>query len=176
MKSKLLVNRGASEFDIGIDPHLQHIPEFNKIIEEGDEYAKKAFAYIYNMHNPESPYFNLEQSLREEEILRDFKDFEPDQLVRDAEEKYLELTESKKLKLLKSVYQTVDQLQDYFEQVDFNTVDDKGKPIHRPKDVISNISKLSDVLKGLDDLVDAVKKEEQEISTRGDVKINRFNK
>jgi len=80
--------------------------------------------------------------------------------LKGAEQKYLEMQETRELKLLKAAYGTIDKLQVYFHEI---TIDDKNA-----KSTLENLAKLGQVLTGLKKLEEQVRKQEQKDGgTRG---------
>ena len=78
-----------------------------------------------------------------------------------AMNKYLEMQETRELKLLKSAYGTIDKLQQYFDDI---TIDDKNA-----KSTMENLAKVGATLTGLKKLEEQVRKQEQkEGGIRGD--------
>ena len=78
-----------------------------------------------------------------------------------AIDKYLEIQETRELKLLKAAYDTIDKLREYFENVEI-TDDNAGQ-------IINNMGKIGGLLNGLKTLEEQVRK--QQIGTgkvRGD--------
>ena len=164
------------------DPHLTEVKEFKVLIDSDDTKDKvkcrRQFAAIWNMHNPQSPFFDIAKDARWHEIVDSIFDgeFEKTEEFKKAEEKYIKLSETKIQKLLKSAHATIDKLSVYFEEVDPLEKDDNGKLIWRAKDIIANISKLSDVVEGLKSLEESVAKEQDQTESRGDIKLNKFNR
>jgi hypothetical protein len=159
--------------------------KFNKD-EKGDmdgrkrQKAHKVLAYIYLVYDWKSPY--SEYSPREkheaatldtglsEEILRD-------QAVINAIRKYMELQDTRILKLLRSSYQVVDKIRHHFETVDLSERDpESGKPIFTAKDLMANLASLGKTVESLSQLEHIVKKEqEMDRSLRGDAEPGMFD-
>ena len=80
--------------------------------------------------------------------------------LKGAQQKYLEMQETRELKLLKSAYGTIAKLQSYFDEI---IIDDKNA-----KNTLDNLAKLGNVLTGLKKLEEQVRKQEQKDGgTRG---------
>lgn len=129
--------------------------------------------YFYSDHR--SPYAVYDESERMEKISQDLKvKFTPK--VRGAIDKYKELSETSAIKLLKSAKASVTKLEKYFRTVDLNILDDNGKPIYHAKDLIANLSNMSKVVNGLDELEEIVRKHEQKDNpNRGGVVTNKYS-
>jgi len=129
--------------------------------------------YFYSDHR--SPYAVYDESERVKKISQDLKvKFTPK--VRGAIDKYKELSETSAIKLLKSARASVTKLEKYFRTVDLNILDDNGKPIYHAKDLIANLSNMSKVVNGLDELEEIVKKHQQKDNpNRGGVITNKYS-
>lgn len=174
-----------------VHPTLRTIEEFNKIIRrdrgsKGDAQGRiklkacKELAYVYHMVRHDSPYVAYDEELRSKKIIEDvFKDepdWKPDKVVNDAIAKYEELYETPMVRLLKSSLGAIEKMSQYFDDIDFSKTDKKGGLLYAPKDVITAMSKLGDMVKTVGDLKKQV---EQELSgageVRGGVKLNKYN-
>jgi len=129
--------------------------------------------YFYTDHR--SPYAVYDESERVEKISQDLKvKFTPK--VRGAIDKYKELSETSAIKLLKAARNSVTKLERYFDTINLNVLDDHGKPIYHAKDLIANLSNMSKVVNGLEELEAIVKKHEQkENPNRGGVVTNKYS-
>ena len=120
------------------------IGEFKSL--KGQELAA---TYFYADHR--SPYAVYDDEERSNKITQDLKvKFSPK--VRGAIEKYRLLSETSAIKLLKSARASVTKLEKYFRTIDLQVLDDNGKPIYHAKDLIANLSNMSKVVNGLDEL------------------------
>lgn len=97
------------ENQVIIKPELRLIPQFKKIItRDKDRYKKQALlelGYIYYMYDYKSPYMNVSDEDRHEQLIRHLKlgdGWEPDQDIKDAVVQYLEFQETPSIKALKS--------------------------------------------------------------------------
>ncbi len=132
------------------------IPEFAALIRRdkgspGDsrgQYKKQAqreFTYIYFMCDFNSPIRDWKPEEKEKEALY-YADLESvDTLVHEAKAKYeqLMLGVSRSLRTLKSVYKGLDEMDNYFEGVNFKTTDKQGKLLHSPQEFIKNTSMMN---------------------------------
>lgn len=119
--------------------------------------AYKELTYIYLVLDFKSPYFQylerdkhnaaLEDSGLKEEDLKD-------ETFLAAYHKYQEIQDSDPtLALIKTAYRTLHKMQVHLDNIDFEEVDQDGKPINKPKDVIADIgaiAKMRDSLKELE--------------------------
>ena len=122
-----------------------------------------------------SPYVDFDEQERHQECLKDAglteKEWnDPD--FRAACRKYRELQNSSRaLKLIKSAQGVVDKITDYFNNIDIEERDPvTGKPIFKTKDVMAELSNVSNVVEQLKTLEFLYKKEqEQQSGLMGDV-------
>lgn len=117
--------------------------------------GKAEIQYLYFYCDYQSEFSELSDSERKEAAINaaglaeDYR-LSPELLA--AEEKYFHMQETRELKLLNSAYNTIDKLRQYFDDVE---IDDKNS-----KTLIDNLSKLGQVLDGLEKLESRVRKKE----------------
>lgn len=145
------------------------------------EKAFREFIYIYLALDWESPYSDLPEQEKHAAALVDSElteqEFE-DPLFRAACKKYDELQNSSiSIRLLKSAMASVETLIFYLQHVDVNERNPlDGKPIYKTKDLIAEIKGCKDVIVGVRDLENQVKKElETETSLRGNTEAGYFD-
>ena len=137
--------------------------------------AYRELTYIWLMLDWTSPYVDFDEQERHQECLKDAglteKEWnDPD--FRAACRKYRELQNSSRaLKLIKSAQGVVDKITDYFNNIDIEERDPvTGKPIFKTKDVMAELSNVSNVVEQLITLEFLYKKEqEQQSGLMGDV-------
>jgi|TARA_R110002012_G_scaffold321747_1_gene551176 hypothetical protein len=129
--------------------------------------------YFYADHR--SPYAVYDEEERRSKICQDLKvKFTPK--VKAGVDKYKELSETSAIKLLKSARTSVTKLEKYFRTIDLQLIDDNGKPIYHAKDLIANLSNMSKVINGLEELEELVKRHEQKDNpNRGGVVTNKYS-
>jgi len=71
------------------------------------------------------------------------------------------------LRVLKSAKTAVEQLSNYFAEVDFKEKDTMGRPLYSANDLAANLSRVGNIVKSLNILEEAAKKE---LSDSGRVK------
>lgn len=139
--------------------------------------AYRELAYIWLMCDWGSPYSDYAERERHEEALKDAELTEEewnDPIFRAACRKYRELQESSRsLKLIKSAQGVVDKITDYFDTLDIHERDQvTGKPIFKTKDIMTELSNVSDVVEQLKTLEILYKKEQESSSgLMGDVSV-----
>lgn len=119
--------------------------------------ARKEFTYIWLKYNKKSPYSQYDESESHKDALADSKLTEEDCKDLDfkiACEKYIEIRDSNRIaRMLKAVYNKIDDITDYFNNVvNFNERDNSGKPIFKLKDLQSEIKSIGDVIQGVKQL------------------------
>ena len=126
--------------------------------------AYRELTYIWLMLDWTSPYVDFDEQERHQECLKDAglteKEWnDPD--FRAACRKYRELQNSSRaLKLIKSAQGVVDKITDYFNNIDIEERDPvTGKPIFKTKDVMAELSNVSNVVEQLKTLEFLYKKE-----------------
>lgn len=143
--------------------------------------AYRELIYIWLMCDWASPYSDYAEQERHQECLKDAsltdKEWnDPD--FRAACRKYRELqNSSRSLKLIKSAQGVVDKITDYFDTLDLQERDEvTGKPIFKTKDIMTELSNVSDVIEQLKTLEILYKKEQESSSgLMGDVETGAFD-
>jgi len=145
------------------------------------ERAFKEFTYIYLFLDWESVYSNLPEQEKHAAALEDsgLTDEEfVDETFKAACRKYEEIQNSAiSMRLLKSAMTSVETLIFYLQHVDVNERNPlDGKPIYKTKDLIAEIKGCKDVIVGLRDLENQVRKEmDQETGLRGNAEPGYFD-
>lgn len=166
----------AKLFDISkgkvvMNPTSLWIPEF-KSIWDRDKTKDKAKAvneitYVVFMHSFDSPYQAYSYEERPVKLRRDFFDdtWEPDDLIKKAEKKFLELQDTPSLKLLRSVKDAIEKIEYYFRNASPESA----------TEIIKNAKEMGGLVKSLDALEKQVQKEKLEsMSARGGQEIGMF--
>lgn len=145
------------------------------------ERAFREFTYIYLALDWESPYFNTPEQERHLVSLQDSglttEEFE-DESFKNACRKYNELQNSSiSIRLLKSAMASVETLIFYLQNVDVNERNPlDGKPIYKTKDLIAEIKGCKDVVIGIRELEQQVKKElETDTGLRGNAEAGFYD-
>lgn len=110
--------------------------------------AFRELTYIYLTLDYKSPYFQYLEQEKHKAALEDSKLTESeakDKLFVAAFEKYQEIQNSDRvLSLIKTGLRTLTKTQIFLDSIDFNNdVDETGKPIYKPKDVIADIGAIA---------------------------------
>jgi len=149
-------------------PYILAIPEFKSL-------TAGSLSAVYFFADYRSPYAVYEESERWEIIMKSIK-VKRTKEIDIAIRKYKELSETSAVKLLKSAKESVTKLEKYFKEVDLTLTDDNGRPIYHAKDLINNLSNMSKIVNGLDELEDIVKKHQQKDNpNRGGVVTNKYS-
>jgi hypothetical protein len=134
-----------------VTPEVLTIPEFKKIWEMDKSNSKDTainiFSYIYHLNNLNSPYADYDNETKEIMLRKDFlKGFKaiPKELE-ECNEKYKSLYETASSRFLNKGKEALAKFEKYFESIDFNERDDKGKLVYSPNELI-NVLKQSAVI------------------------------
>jgi hypothetical protein len=91
-------------------------------------------------------------------------------------QKYRELADTHAIKLLKSARSAVNKLEQYFKDIDLTVMDENGKLVYQAKDLVANLSKIGEVIEGLDRLEELVQKQQaKDNPNRAGVKTNKYS-
>jgi len=163
---------------VGIpSPSLSHTKPFDQIIERDDSEAKrqaaKELAYIHYMVHWDSPYMSDPEDKRPQRVTRDIfgedAEWTPDDIVVAGLRKYEDLTQSEHIRLLKAARKAAEHLITHFENLQI------GEP-KDAKDVITNLSKVGDVVEGIDKLKERIEKHESEKNAnRAGAETNKYS-
>lgn len=168
-------------------PEAAEIDQFRQIIDRDDSErmreAVRELSFVYHMCDTDSPYFQSvgDADVRQEEVVRDLwgepDAWEPDDTVKRAMNYYRNRHLTPAQQLLESALKSVHNLRDYFQNADPTERDNNGRVVWKAKDIVSNLSKIGDVIKGLKELQEEVEKEQlQGGDNRGGVEVNRFSR
>ena len=148
------------------EPQILMIKEFHKLWvkdkTKNKSKANKEFAYIYFKNDFKSPYRNAyaseELPTKLMEDLNMPSDWKITSLMRDAEEKYIELQTTKSLKVLLAAEQALEQITQYFNnfKVDEVANDKKAEAISK---LMGNLKNIDDVVGRLESAKDRVAKD-----------------
>ena len=96
------VNKMTHKLEL-VNENILTIQEFRKIL-EFDTNAESIFIYIYHFCDYTSPYSMYDDETRHKKAMYEagLKDFKPDEIVKNAIKKYLELRDSSTVKTLKT--------------------------------------------------------------------------
>lgn len=156
-----------------------HIKEFAELFslnfnkgEPGDkdgrkrDRAHKLCVYLYLVYDWKSPYSEYSDQEKHEAALEDAKIEDKDvrnETFEAAIVKYLELQDTRMVKLLKDAYHMIDELRLYFRTTKLTDTDPMtGKYINSAKEAMTNLAGLSKTVEGLKELENLVKKEKQQ--------------
>lgn len=133
--------------------------------------TRKELTFIYFDLDFSSPLREWDPFERREEALKYalMKESDIDELVMAAHDEYkkLLLNSSRSLKTYNAVVKSLDQLDKYFEDIDFSLTDKKGELLHDPKAYLANLK----TLEGAYDSVDKFRKRvDEELSDDGGIR------
>lgn len=110
--------------------------------------AYKELTYIYLTLDFKSPYFKYLEQDKHKAALADSgleESHLKDPIFVAAYHKYQEIQEADPvLSLIKTAYHTLNKMKVFLDNIDFsNDVDDTGRPLYKPKDVIADIASIA---------------------------------
>lgn len=144
------------------------IPEFEKL-------TAKELAFIYFFADHRSSYAAYDEEERKVKLIEDLKVKSTPNLHAGLQ-KYRELADTHAIKLLKSARSAVNKLEKYFKDIDLTAMDENGKLLYQAKDLVANLSKIGEVIEGLDRLEELVQKQQaKDNPNRAGVKTNKYS-
>lgn len=154
----------VSQNKIVLDETIFAVPEFKTLIEstQGDTLP---FMYIFAMYDPQSPYMNLDDHEREEQVLKDYPVYEYLQTMEmvNAIEKAELLYFSPLRKILKGAKRAIENISSFMEDTEVSDGRDGNLT-----QIVSTIKSLPQILKAYQEAENAYKQELQR--NRGDTK------
>lgn len=178
MNAILLVD---DQDQIQIKPEALMIKEFKHLWErdktKGKSKARQELAYVFWMGYYKSIYDVYEDPREKHQAVKSdiisYEDWEPDEYVRAAIEKYIQRQETFSMSFLDAAKTASNELKAFFKNVNLNATDKNGKPIYKPKDITDAIKQSAAVVESLSKWEERVKKEleikESNIRGGGDV-------
>lgn len=158
-------------YEIKVEPEALLLKPFKKIWNrdrsKDKNRAMQELGFIYFVCDPRSDYQYLVdldtrmESVKQGEGLPN--DWTPDQIVKEAMEFYSSFKPTSAL-LLEDTRVAVDKLREHLKNMDFNEVDDKGKPKYTLNTITSTIKQIPELIKGLDEAEKAVTSDIREMS------------
>lgn len=169
----ILYYNGANEVEI--NPHFHSIKQFKDILDLDERWL----SYIYLFVRHDSPYIGYDDEDKQKMILEDLFENENEEIpeaVLLARLKYESLYENALVRLLKSALSAVEQMTQYFNDIDFGKTDNRGSLLYNPKDVMAVISKLGSTVDNIIKLREQVEKDLGDITEiRGGVEVTKWN-
>jgi len=170
--------------EVVIDPSRLIIPEFKTLWtrdkSKDKHMAAKEIAYItfrfdLSADNPYRGYTEYEKDLVLKKDLFNNPNWEPDEAVNEAIEKFKKLMETTNTWVLLGAKKAAEELAKWFEQIDFTKLDGYGKPIFSARELSSNLKEVGNIVKSLAQLEDMVRKEQlDKTTTRGGTDIGMY--
>lgn len=149
-----------------LNPDILAIPVFAEIWDsdktKNKAKAMKGITYVYMMADFNSPYAVFPVSKREAEVRKDVlgaEDAKVEKVLIEGIKKYKSFQETPSMYLLEKTKTAIYKMADYFETVNFNQMDDTGRPVYTAKDVAANLEKIGKIIESYDKVEEKVKKE-----------------
>lgn len=150
---------------------VRRIKVFSEVLER--ENNKTLLAFIFHSSDWSSYYADMPEQERIEQLKEDFLDGEePDELVVEACKRYKQLSETSSSKLLNAARVGAYSLQHYFETIDPSASDNPGR---EAKDLMTNLSKVGELLNKFDEWESIIRKEQDKADVRKGVVLNKYN-
>lgn len=168
--------------EIKLNPQALALAPF-RVIWEADEdrtkeNATKEIQYVVFLCDFDSPYRDYVEGERVTRIKEDVfnnVNWEETVLVKEAIKRYEEFQETTNTRLLKRSKIAAEKLAIYFENVDFDKVDDKGKPIYSARELVATLAMVGNLVRSLTILENQVKKERIEsVVVRGGSEVGPY--
>lgn len=155
-----------------LNPNSLIIPEFKKIWDRDKsktkETATKEISFIVFLCDFNSPYNSFREEDRERIVKQDFlkdENWTPDTLIEEGVKKYKLFQETPLLRMLRSAMNVVNKTADYFDSVDYNAVDERGRQKFTVELVLAAMAKMGAAVNQLRTLEREVQREQLEAST-----------
>lgn len=152
-------------FEVKIEPEVYLLEPFKKIKERNkkdENKTKTELAFIYFFADPRSDYqYILDKSARIESIKQGLgldSKWKPDEVINQAIEFYESFKPESAL-LLEDTRFAIDKLRQALREIDFNQMDDKGKPIYPLNTLTSTIKIIPSLIKDLNEAEKALNSE-----------------
>jgi hypothetical protein len=155
--------------NVVISPYAKLISEFAKL-------SPTELGFVYFFCDYRSPYSAYTEDDRLKILLEDFKIKSVSKQLQAAIDKYRQLSETHSIRLLVAARESVNRLEEYLREIDLTQLNERGTPIFTARDLVANLTKLGEVVEGLQALEELVRKEATiEGPNRGGVKVNKFS-
>lgn len=168
-------------YKLEMSPEAFAIKAFRDLVKR-DKTADKLkamleLAYIYFMYDPRSDYsYIVEESERSALIIKQEglpENWIPDEKVKIAIEVYQTLTKTSYSELLIGLRVAIDKTKNFFETMNLNEVDDKGRPKYTINTIVAAAKNIPSLIK---EVSAAEKLIIQEIEESGKMKANKSKK
>ncbi len=162
--------------NVKVQPHTLLIRQFADVYNRDKSKDKsmgvKELAFIYFRSDYKSTYQSLPPDERESVIIEDVfgkeSNWVPDQVVLNAVSKYEDLQQVPSMRLVKATRSALEELVEYFNNVDFDKRDSKGQPVYKLTEVTKGMGDTARIIESIEKLEEKVRKELQEsIKARG---------
>jgi hypothetical protein len=144
-------------------------------ISEFEKLSIKELSFVFFYADHRSSYSAYDDEERQAKLEEDLK-VKVNPKLAGAVKKYQELSETHGIKLLKAARSSVNKLEKYFQNIDLTAMDAHGKLLYQAKDLVANLSKVGEVVEGLDRLEELVQKQQaKDNPNRAGVKTNKYS-
>lgn len=161
-----------------IEAKALFVPEFKRIWNRDKSKDKaratKELAYVYFMADYQSEYniYGVEKAFMVNQEIMINKNYEPDELVKDAIVKYEAMQETYSMRYLKSVRATVDSLMSFYTELSFNKGDDADK--YKPDALTKALKDVETIVEKIEKWEKKVRGEDQDMKIHGGGQVGIF--
>lgn len=166
--------------NLDVHPAAYALAPFKPIVnQKSKQKVIKELAYIYFMADYKSDFSDLlneeERSVEVKTVLELPKNWEPSDDVKKAIEFYKNRQMTPSMHLLEATLKMVEKLKQYYENIDLDERDERGKPVHNVASVQKGAGEIGVLTEALKNLREAVAKEIEEASrVRGGGEVGYF--
>jgi uncharacterized protein YjcR len=139
------------------------------------EIAYITFLFDLSADNPYRGYSEYERDIILKKDLFNDVNWEPDDVIRDAIEKFQKLMETTNVRVLLGAKQAAEELAKWFRQVKYDAVDERGESLFSVTELSRNLKEVGNIIKSLSQLEEMVKREQiDKTTTRGGTDIGMY--
>lgn len=170
---RLLVSEDG--YNVIPDPKIFLIMEFEKLRDSRKDLntLTKELGYLYFMYHPESDFMDQTvESFRHIDVVKYLglpSGYQPDQIMKQAIDAYLYLSQTSESKMLQTARKSVAKLEKQIDEIDLDERDKNGKPVwdlKKYQDVVKSMPETMASLQKVEDLY--VRKKEEAARLKGD--------
>lgn len=162
------------DFEIEVSPEALTITPFKKVMEKYTNryHGILELTFIGFLLNPKSDFADIrDEEKRKEAILLSIDGLDKikiDKVTQEAISYYKSRVHTTTTLYLDAALNAIDKLTHYFDDVDFNAVDDRGNPMYDPKKLVDVIAASPKLMASVRELKDQIQKEQElETGVRG---------
>jgi hypothetical protein len=154
---------------------LALIPEFKTLYTKNKkDVADKYVSYIYFLCDFKSPYNSYTDEDKERHCKEDFLGDLPETVeLKEAIRKYNEFQDTVSMRFLKAAKSGCEKIIEFCNTVDLNERDKTNRPIYKAKEFAETLKQVAAIKQNLEQLEEAVKRDQIQGRTKGGKAISR---